>query len=263
MTIRSIIVDDEPLAREGMEMLVKEAGFLELKAICSNALEANKILVEQDIDLIFLDIQMPKIRGIDFLKTLVNPPLVVITTAYPNFALEGFELNVLDYLVKPITTERFLKSANRALEVLEYRRSAKTARIGGGQPGTGGASEGGMEQGSLSQEGVPADKYFFIKCNNGYEKVIYQEILFIEASQNYCFIYTTGSKLITLTSMRAMEEQLPADRFLRVQKSYIVSIDKIQSLNGNEITISTFKIPVSKGYKEELMKIVDRSLIKK
>jgi DNA-binding LytR/AlgR family response regulator len=248
MTIRCIIVDDEPLAREGMEMLVKEAGFLELKAVCSNALDANKILAEQPIDLIFLDIQMPKIRGIDFLKTLVNPPLVVITTAYPNFALEGFELNVLDYLVKPITTERFLKSANRALEVLEYHRSAKTGRGGGG---------------GVSQESMPADKYFFIKCNNGYEKVMYQEILFIEASQNYCFIYTTRSKLITLTSMRALEEQLPADKFLRVQKSYIVSIDKIQSLNGNEITISTFKIPISKGYKEEVMKIVDRSLIKK
>jgi DNA-binding LytR/AlgR family response regulator len=237
MTIRCIIVDDEPLAREGMELLVKEAGFLELKAVCSNALDANKVLAEQTIDLIFLDIQMPRIRGIDFLKTLVNPPLVVITTAYPNFALEGFELNVLDYLVKPITTERFLKSANRAREILEYRIP--------------------------QDKGMPEDKYFFIKSNSGYEKVLYEEILFVEASQNYCFIYTTRTKLIILTSMRALEEQLPANKFLRVQKSYIVSVDRIQSLSGNEITIDKFKIPISKAYKEDLMKIIDRSLIKK
>lgn len=256
MTIRCIIVDDEPLAREGMELLVKEAGFLALKAVCSNALDANKVLAEQPIDLIFLDIQMPRIRGIDFLKTLVNPPLVVITTAYPNFALEGFELNVLDYLVKPITTERFLKSANRALEVLGYRKHAETDKK---EPSPAGLSQGDMPQ----DKSMPEDKYFFIKSNNGYEKVLYGEILFIEASQNYCFIYTTRTKLITLTAMRALEEQLPADKFLRVQKSYIVSIDKIQSLTGNEITIDTFKVPISKGYKEELMKIIDRSLIKK
>jgi two-component system, LytTR family, response regulator len=243
MTIRCIIVDDEPLAREGMELLVKEAGFLELKAVCGNALDANKVLAEQTIDLIFLDIQMPRIRGIDFLKTLVNPPLVVITTAYPNFALEGFELNVLDYLVKPITTERFLKSANRAREVLEYRLL--------------------QDKGMPKDKGIPEDKYFFIKSNSGYEKVLYEEILFVEASQNYCFIYTTRTKLITLTSMRALEEQLPADKFLRVQKSYIVSVDRIQSLAGNEITIDKFKIPISKAYKDELMKIIDKALIKK
>src|SRR5579859_976831 len=146
MNIRCIIVDDEPLAREGMELLVKEAGFLDLRAVCHHALDANKVLASEEIDLIFLDIQMPRIRGIDFLRTLVDPPLVVITTAYPNFALEGYELNVLDYLLKPITTERFMKAANRALEVLEYRRPLKTP------------------------EDAPA-AYFFIKCNTGYEKV--------------------------------------------------------------------------------------------
>jgi len=236
MNIRCIIVDDEPLAREGMELLLKEAGFLELRASCSNAMEANKVLTQEDIDLIFLDIQMPKIRGIDFLRSLSDPPLVIITTAYPNFALEGFELNVLDYLVKPITPERFLRSVNRAREVLEYR-----------QPSAGSPGEG----------------YFFIKCNNGYEKIFYAEILFVEAQQNYCSIHTTRAKFMTLTSMRVLEEQLPAGKFLRIQKSYIVSIEKIQSLSGNEITIDKHKIPVSKNYKDELMKIIDRKLIKK
>ncbi|HWK04989.1 MAG TPA: LytTR family DNA-binding domain-containing protein [Puia sp.] len=241
MNIRCIIVDDEPLAREGMELLVKEAGFLELRATCSNALDANKLLAQEEIDLIFLDIQMPRLRGIDFLRSLAVRPLVIITTAYPNFALEGFELNVLDYLLKPITTERFLKAANRALEVLEYKRPAA----------------------GIKEEGQPPDNYFFIKCNNGYEKIFYQEILFIEAFQNYSCIHTSRSKFMTLTPMRALEEQLPPGKFLRVQKSFIASIEKIQSLSGNEITIEKHKIPLSKSAKEDLMKIIDRRLIKK
>src|SRR5882724_8585705 len=121
--IRCLIVDDEPLAREGLELLVKETGFLELVALCADALEANSVLSREKIDLMFLDIQMPKIKGLDFLKSLSVKPLTIITTAYPNFALEGFELNVLDYLVKPITPERFLKAVNRSREMMEYRLS--------------------------------------------------------------------------------------------------------------------------------------------
>jgi DNA-binding LytR/AlgR family response regulator len=238
MNIRCIIVDDEPLAREGMKLLIQEAGFLELRASCSNAMEANKILAEEEIDLIFLDIQMPKIRGIDFLKSLSVPPLVIITTAYPQFAPEGFELNVLDFLVKPISPERFLKSANRAREVLDYKRPAGVA-------------------GRLPEE------YFFIKCNNGYEKIFYAEILFVEASQNYSYIHTARAKFMTLTAMKTLEEQLPPGKFLRIQKSFIVAVEKIQSLSGNEIIIDKHRLPVSKNYKEELMKIIDRNLIKK
>jgi len=227
MGIRCIIVDDEPLAREGMELLVKEAGFLDLRATCSNAIEANKVLAEQPIDLIFLDIQMPRIRGIDFLKSLENRPLVIITTAYPHYALEGFELNVLDYLLKPITTERFLMAVNRA------------------------------------REAVLPENFFFIKTHNGYEKILHQEILFIEASQNYSIIHTPRGKFMTLTALRAIEEQLPAARFLRVHKSYIVSIDKIQALSGNELTIDKQKVPFGKNYKDALMRIIDSRLIRK
>src|SRR5882757_5207088 len=233
--IRCMIVDEEPLAREGLELLVKETGFLQLVASCPDALEANKVLSHDKIDLMFLDIQMPKVRGLDFLKSLPEKPLTIITTAYPNFALEGFELNVLDYLVKPITPERFLKAVNRGREMMEYRQPATAA----------------------------AEEYFFIKCNNGYEKIYYRDILYIEACQNYSALHTEQTKWLTLTSMKSLEEQLPAGKFLRVQKSYIVSIDKIQSLSGNEITIDKHKIPVSKNYKDELMKIIDRKLIKK
>jgi len=227
MRIRCIIVDDEPLAREGMELLVKEAGFLDLRASCSNAIEANQVLAEQPIDLIFLDIQMPRIRGIDFLKSLENRPLVIITTAYPHYAMEGFELNVLDYLLKPITTERFLKAVNRA------------------------------------REAVLPENYFFIKTHNGYEKILHQEILFIEASQNYSIIHAPRGKFMTLTALRAIEEQLPTSRFLRVHKSYIVSVDKIQALSGNELTIDKHKVPFGKNYKDALMKIIDSRLIRK
>jgi DNA-binding LytR/AlgR family response regulator len=239
MNIRCLIVDDEPLAREGMELLVKEAGFLDLRASCAGALEANQVLARESIDLIFLDIQMPRIRGIDFLRGLQDPPLVIITTAYPNFALEGFELNVLDYLVKPIAPERFLKSVNRARDVMERNQPGASVGAGG------------------------ADDYFFIRCNNGYEKIFHESILYVEACQNYVCIHTAGEKYMTLTPMRSLEEQLPAGNFLRIHKSYIVAIAKIRSLSGNEVTVGQTRIPVSKNYKDELMKIIDGKLIRK
>jgi DNA-binding LytR/AlgR family response regulator len=211
-----------------MELLVRETGFLDLRASCAGAMEANQVLSREAIDLIFLDIQMPRIRGIDFLRGLQDPPLVIITTAYPHFALEGFELNVLDYLVKPIGPERFLKSVNRAREVMER-----------------------------------VNDYFFIKCNNGYEKIFYESVLYVEACQNYICIHTAVEKYMTLTPMRSLEEQLPAGNFLRIHKSYIVAIGKIRSLNGNEVTVGQTRIPVSKNYKDELMKIIDGKLIRK
>lgn len=235
MNISCIIIDDEPLAREGLELLVRDTGFLQLAAICRNVMEASQVLSQEKIDLMFLDIEMPKIRGTDFLRGLTTKPLVIITTAYPNFALEGFELNVLDYLVKPITPERFLRSVNRAQEFLQSQQSAAPS----------------------------SNTFFFIKCSNSYEKIAYQDILYIEGSQNYVTIYTAQNKFLTLSTLKAIEEQLPAAKFLRIQKSFIVAIDKIQSIANNEIIIGTHKIPVSKNYKEELMKLINDHLIKK
>lgn len=235
MNITCIIVDDEPLAREGLELLVQDTGFLKLSASCSNVMEASQVLSQEKIDLMFLDIEMPKIRGTDFLRGLAVKPLVVITTAYPNFALEGFELNVLDYLVKPITPDRFLRSVNRAQDFLQSQQPA--------------------DLGTAS--------FFFIKCNNSYEKIAYQDILYIEGSQNYVTIYTQQQKFLTLATMKSVEDQLPPARFLRIQKSFIVAIDKIQSIANNEITIGTHKIPVSKNYKDELMKLISDHLMKK
>ena len=228
MNIRCIIVDDEPLAREGLERLVAEAGFLDLVASCSSAMEANHVLNTEKIELMFLDIQMPRLRGTDFLRTLEVKPETIITSAYADFALEGFELNVLDYLLKPITPERFLKAVNRAREV-------------------------------LSKEGA----WFFVRSGNSFEKIVFDELLFIEAAQNYCALHTTRGKFLTLSTIHALEEQLPADQFLRVQKSYIVSIGKIQSVNALEVIIGPHTIPVSKNYRETLLSLVDKKLLRK
>ncbi|HTI93020.1 MAG TPA: LytTR family DNA-binding domain-containing protein [Puia sp.] len=228
MNMTCIIVDDEPLAREGLERLVLEAGFLDLVALCSNAMEANRILSTEKIDLMFLDIQMPRLRGTDFLRSLEVKPKVIITSAYADFALEGFELNVLDYLLKPITPDRFLKAVNRAREV-------------------------------LSQE----EAWFFVRAGKGFEKIAFDELLFIEAAQNYCALHTTRGKFLTLSTIHALEEQLPADQFLRIQKSYIVSISKIQSVNTLEVSIGQHTIPVSKNYREALLNLVDKKLLRK
>ena len=234
--IRCLIVDDEPLAREGMEKLVNDAGIFQLVATCNNALEANKILATEKIDLMFLDIQMPGMRGLDFLKSLQTKPLVIITTAYPNFALEGFELNVLDYLVKPITAESFMKAVNRAREVLVSRET------GGGETG---------------------NDFFFIRSANSYEKVYFNDILFVEASQNYMTVHTVKGKLMALITIKSLEEQLPVRKFLRIHKSYIISLEKVTSLRGNEVIIGAHKIPIGKNYKEQILKIVNERLIGK
>jgi len=171
---------------------------------------------------------MPRLRGTDFLRTLEVKPETIITSAYADFALEGFELNVLDYLLKPITPERFLKAVNRAREV-------------------------------LSKEGA----WFFVRSGNSFEKIVFDELLFIEAAQNYCALHTTRGKFLTLSTIHALEEQLPADQFLRVQKSYIVSIGKIQSVNALEVIIGPHTIPVSKNYRETLLSLVDKKLLRK
>src|SRR4051812_35319378 len=180
-----VIIDDEPLAREGLASYVREVDFLNLTGTCENPLELIKLLDHQSIDLIFLDIQMPKMTGIDFLKIMQKPPMVIITTAYPSYALEGFQLNVLDYLLKPITFDRFFKSANKAKD---YHRLLINAT----QPGL--------------QKTEPDENYFFIKCGNKYEKIYFDEILYVEGMQNYVTIFTSKGKYITLLNLKSLEK---------------------------------------------------------
>jgi DNA-binding LytR/AlgR family response regulator len=228
MTLHCLIIDDEPLARKGIEEYVKEVGFLRLVAKCENTMKAVPYLEQGVVDLIFLDIRMPGISGIAFLKTLRNPPMVIFTTAYPQHALEGYSLNVMDYLVKPISFERFLKAANKALDFYRLRHQSESQK-----------------------ETLP--DYFFIKCDSKYEKVQYEEVLYIEALQNYVIIRTADRKLITYMTLRGLEAQLPKAKFIRVHKSYVVSLSKIKSVEGNELVIDTARIPISRNLREEVM----------
>jgi DNA-binding LytR/AlgR family response regulator len=232
-----MIIDDEPLAQKGMVEYVQDIDFLDLATVCDNALQANAFLKENNVDLILLDIQMPKLSGLDFLKSLKEPPVVIITTAYQEYALEGYELNVTDYLVKPIAFSRFLKAVNKAKDFIL------------------------LKQKDNSSENVT---YFFLKVDNRFEKINYDDILFAEALQNYVAIHTTEKKMLSYITFSQVEKQLPADRFIKVHKSYIVAFDKIKSVEGNIINIAQHQVPVSRGMKDEVMqKIVFDKLIKR
>jgi two-component system, LytTR family, response regulator len=239
MKMNCLIVDDEPVARKGIAEYISEVDFLNLVAECENPLKASSYLSQQAVDLIFLDIHMPRLSGIDFLKTLKNPPLIIFTTAYSEYALEGYSLDVVDYLVKPITFERFLKAAQKAMEVYSLKHLA-------GQP-----------------REVQAD-YFFVKCDSKFEKIFYNEVHYIEAMQNYSVIHVQNRKLITYITMTSLENQLPKEQFLKVHKSFIVSVPHIKAIEGNEILIGDARIPISRNLKDEVVnQILGNKLFKR
>jgi DNA-binding LytR/AlgR family response regulator len=230
-----VIIDDEPLAREGMASYVKEVDFLNLVATCVHPLELAPLRDTHTIDLLFLDIQTPKMNGIDFLKAVQQPPLVIITTAFPSYALEGFQLNVLDYLLKPITFDRFFKAVSKANDY--HQLITKAA-------------------GAASDSPASTTDYFFIKCGNKYEKIHFNDILYVEGMQNYSTIYTSRGKYVTLLYLKNLEQNLNNTRFIRVHKSYIVSIGKIEGIDGNEICIQSHRIPISRNYREQVLQQV-------
>jgi len=233
--IRCIITDDEPFARKGLQGYVEKIDFLELKGVCENVLDLNSLLKQEPADLLFLDIEMPYMTGIDFLKSTTNPPRVIFTTAYEKYALQGFELEVLDYLLKPIPFDRFLKAANKAFD--HFR-----------QPSAGPALE----------------DYIFVKADNKLEKIHFAEILFAEGLENYVAIHTKDKKIITHLTLKMVQEKLPPGTFIQPHKSYLVAIDKINSIEGNILHIQHHQVPISKYQKEEVMeKIVNSKLLKR
>ncbi len=246
--IRTIIVDDEPLALDVLETYIEQVPELELVGRCANALEANKILSEEEIDLMFLDIQMPQLTGIDFLKSLVRPPLVVFTTAYPNYAIEGFELDALDYLLKPISMERFLKAVNRAADMLKLRQIEDSP-------------QSPSEPASLETH----DDFIFVKADKKLVRVNYDDVLYIEGLKDYVIIRMEKGRVITLQTMKSLEDKLPKQRFQRIHRSYIVNLDKIQALIGNMVEIvekgQVKHLPVGKNYREELLAIINSKRI--
>lgn len=237
MTLSCLIIDDEPVARQGLQEYVAQTGYLELVASCENVLKASVVLNEHGVDLLYLDIHMPKVSGIEFLRSLRNPPMTILTTAYSEYAVEGYSLDVIDYLMKPITFERFLRATQKAAEVWQLRRTAQQQFLG--------------SPGDANPHQVP--EFFFVKCDNRYEKVFFREVCYIEALQNYVVIYTIDKKLITYLTLSGIEAQLPKDQFLKVHKSFIISVAAIRSIDGNEILIGTARIPISRNLKDDVM----------
>ena len=240
MKIRSIVIDDEPLARKGIKEYIADVDFLELAGEFDNPLKATEILKKGEAQLLFLDIQMPKITGLDFFKTLQQPPPVIFTTAFPQYALDGFEVNALDYLVKPISFERFLKAALKAKEYYEIREKNST------------------------EIAATDSNYFFIKADNKLVKLFFDEVLFAEALQNYVVIHTKDKKYITYLTFKAVEDYLPGAQFIKTHKSYIIAASKIDSIEGNDIRIGQHHIPISRNLKEEVMeKLVNNRFLRR
>lgn len=229
MKINCIIIDDEPLARKGLKEYIADVDFLELSGEFDNPLRAADLIGKGGMPLLFLDIEMPKMTGLDFFKTLNPAPPVIFTTAYPQYAVDGFELNAIDYLVKPISFDRFFKAALKAKEFYEVREKNVA-------------------------EAVPSSEaYFFIKADNKLVKIFFDDILFAEALQNYVVIHTKERKYITYLTFKSVEDYLPATRFIKTHKSYIVAASRIDDIEGNDIRIGNHHIPISRNLKDEVM----------
>lgn len=238
MILKCVAIDDEPLARECIANYVQEVDFLQLTGTGANPVELTKLLDHQEVDLIFLDIQMPVLNGIEFLKMTPSPPMVIITTAYPAYALESYQLDVLDYLLKPITFHRFFKAVTKAKDFYQLLHKPTAA-----------------DQATRDS----AADYFFIKCDNKYERICFDEILYVQALQNYVIIYTEKGKYITLLSLKYVEQNLMHQHFMRVHKSYLVSISKIEAIDDHELSIQSHRIPISRNCREQVLKEVVQS----
>lgn len=226
MKLKCIITDDEPIARKGLQSYVERIDFLELVGVCEDAIQLNNQLKSQQVDLLFLDIEMPYMTGIELLNSLSNPPKVIITSAYAEYAIKGYDLEVSDYLLKPISFDRFLKAVNKVYDQL------------------------------ISSQTPVVQDYLFVKTSLKLEKIRFNDMRFIEGVENYVAIYTSDGKIITHTTLRTILQKLPPERFVQVHKSYLVNIDKIDSIEGNLLGIGKNKIPLSRTYKETALEII-------
>lgn len=237
MNLKCLIVEDEPLARNLMTEYVKKVSYLELVNACSNPLDALEVLRNHHIDLLFLDIQMPEITGITLLKTLQKKPLVILTTAYSEYAIESYELDVVDYLLKPITFDRFLKAVDKASQRI-------TA------PKTISASE--------NPEGN-TPPFVFVKDGTKLVKIQWADILYVEGLKDYVTIHTRTQKVITLQRLKTLETQLPSDKFIRVHHSYIIALSAIDAIHKGEIQIGNAFIPISDSYKKSFREFIEKN----
>jgi two-component system, LytTR family, response regulator len=234
--LRCIAIDDEPLALELLEDNISKVPYLQLAATCSNAMEAIRVLQEKTVDLIFLDIQMPGLTGLQFIQSLSSRPMIILITAYEKYALEGFNLDVVDYLVKPVSIERFVKACNKAWEL--YNLKTKSGEVIADKPA----------------------EYIFVNVEYSLLKVVIDDIMWIEGLKDYIKIHLKSSSrpVITRMTMKSVEELLPAARFIRIHKSYIAAINFITTVRKSAVMIGSTELPVSDTYQEALMKITGK-----
>ena len=234
-TWRCIIVEDEPLAAEVLKDYIQQIPFLQLKGVCDDAIYALETLQKEPIDLIFLDIHLPKLKGLDFLKSLKNPPAVIITSAYQEYALQGYEHNVVDYLLKPIEFSRFLMAVNK----LKAQQDAR-------QP---------VAENAVS---APARTYFFFNVSKKRVKVYLDEMLYIESLKEYIRITTKGKTILTKFQLGQIEELLARNNFLRVHRSFIVAKDKIDAFTATDVEVGGKLIPIGRSYKELVLRALEQ-----
>ncbi len=227
--IKCLVVDDEELARKLLETYISKLPNLELVAECKNPLEAMDVLQNQEIDLIFLDIQMPELTGIEFLKTLTKKPQVIFTTAYSDYAIEGYSLDVADYLLKPFGLERFIQAVNKVDQRLNSKPSPE------------------------STPPTKAKDYILVKSEHKVHRIKLSDILYIQSMREYVAYYTPEGRILSLNSLKKLEQDLPDDQFIRSHKSYIVAIDKIKTLEGNLVHIAKEKLPIGAIYKDTVL----------
>lgn len=232
MMYRALIVDDEELARQLIASYLKRIQTIEVVGSCKNAVEALTILNRQPVDLLFLDIQMPGITGVEMIRTLVDPPAIILTTAYSEYALEGFELDVTDYLLKPFSFERFSRAINKAMVRLNNRN----------QPSP-----------TIQAE---SSNHLMVRADHKIHRIPYESILYIKSMQEYVAYYLTSGRIVALGSLKQLEGLLPPHQFLRVHKSYIIAINKVKSLEGNLLHLEDQKIPVGASYRENVLAIL-------
>jgi DNA-binding LytR/AlgR family response regulator len=238
MKLKCIAIDDESLARKLLEENIRQVPFLELVKSCRNAFEAMQALQEEEIDLMFLDIQMPGMLGTKFLASLQKKPLVIFVTAYSNYAVESYELDVVDYLVKPVSLERFIRAAHKALEVFQQKQAVAYSAP------------------PLVSTPAEATGTFFVNVEYALVKITVSEVTHIESMKDYVkiFLENRPKPILTKSTLKAIEEKLPPARFMRVHKSYIANLDKIESIRSHQISIGKYEIPVSESNMEELLR---------
>ena len=228
-----LIVDDEELARTLLENYISRLPYLKLVGKCSNPIEALQLLQNQSADLIFLDIQMPEMIGTDFLKSLSQKPMVVFTTAYKEYALEGYELNVVDYLLKPFPFERFLKAVNKASELAKLKNNNTI---------------------TYPEKSTTEKNFILVKSEHKIHRISFDDIQYIQSMREYVAYYTPNGRILSLNSLKKLEVDLPENQFLRIHKSYIISKSKVSTLEGNMVHIGKEKIPIGASYREEVLK---------